>query len=61
MFLYILFVGGLFFFHAYLILLNLTTTEVMSRSKAKYLKGIKGNPFNKGIITNIINSINIPN
>jgi hypothetical protein len=32
----------------------------MSRGKLKYLKGIRGNPFNRGIINNILFAIRVP-
>jgi hypothetical protein len=46
MVLYICFAGGLLGFHAYLIAFNLTSRELMDRSKCNYLKDVKGNPFN---------------
>lgn len=60
MFAYVLFVGGLFLFHGYLLAGNITTTELMSRSKAAYLKGIKGNPFSKGLLGNLRMAIAVP-
>lgn len=60
MFFYVLFVGGMFCFHFYLILVNSTTNELMTRSKVKYLSGLKGNPFHKGIFNNISMAMKIP-
>lgn len=60
MFIYILFAGGLFFFHAFLIVANTTTNELTRRSRVKYLQGIKGNPFNKGLISNLKMAIRVP-
>lgn len=58
--LYTIFVGCLFFFHLFLILSNLTTRELISRGKAKYLKGIKGNPFSEGLFENVKMAMDIP-
>lgn len=44
----------------YLIVTNLTTTELMYRSKAKYLHKIKGNPFSYGPIQNIAIAFKVP-
>ncbi len=59
MVLYICFAGGLLGFHTYLIAFNVTSREMMDRSKCSYLKDVKGNPFNEGILKNISMAINI--
>jgi hypothetical protein len=59
-FLYALFVGFLFLFHFFLILTNRTTTELVSPGKLRYMRGLIGNPFSRGIINNLLFSITIP-
>jgi len=50
LFLFILFVGGLFGFHVYCMLTAQTTWEVQSRRKISYLRGVPENvhPFDRG-------------
>lgn len=43
---YVMFAGGLWGFHGYLLIGNVTTREIMEKGKCWYLKGVRGNPFN---------------
>jgi hypothetical protein len=56
---YIGFAGGLLGFHSYLIVENITSRELMSKGKCWYLRGVRGNPFSKGLFSNIAAAINI--
>ena len=57
MILYIAFAGGLLFFHGYLLVSNLTTRELVKRSKCHYLAGVRSNPFSDGLIHNLKTAI----
>ena len=50
LFLFILFVGGLFGFHVFCVFTNQTTWEISSKQKISYLKGVPNNvyAFDKG-------------
>lgn len=48
-----MFAGLLLLFHSYLLLVNITTKEIMERKSCIYLKDIKHNPFDKGILENL--------
>ncbi len=50
---YIAFAGGLLFFHSYLLLMNVTSRELMSRNKCHYLRNVSGNPFYSGLLVNL--------
>lgn len=54
---YIAFGGGLLGFHSYLLLMNITSRELMERHKCQYLRNVRGNPFFKGILTNLYYAI----
>jgi hypothetical protein len=56
---YIGFAGGLFCFHSYLLVENVTSRELMSRGKCEYLRNVRGNPFSRGLFGNISAVINI--
>ena len=47
---YVMFAGCLLAFHSYLLAENITTKEMMARSRVGYLRGVKGNPFSQGCI-----------
>jgi hypothetical protein len=59
-FLYVVFAGGLWLFHSFLIMANLTTRELMQRGKADYLRGVKGNPFSRGVVGNVLCAVRVP-
>ena len=51
MYLYVAFVGTLVVFHSYLIVMNLTTEEMMKSRKLDYMKSSQ--PFNEGVCQNV--------
>ena len=55
LFLFILFVGGLFGFHVFCIATNQTTWEIASKRKISYLKGVPDNvyAFDRGLARNV--------
>jgi hypothetical protein len=54
---YMVFASSLLILHSYLIAANITTRELMSRNRCNYLKDVRGNPFSKGLLSNLKESI----
>ena len=50
---YIAFGGGLLVFHSYLLIMNVTSRELMSRNKWHYLRNVNDNPFYSGLLRNL--------
>jgi hypothetical protein len=57
MFLYIGFAGSLLMFHTYLLIMNITSRELLRKNKCSYLSGVNGNPYFSGIFQNLKEAI----
>ena len=57
MMLYVAFAGGLLGFHTYLLGTNITTRELVKRSKCNYLSKVRSNPYSQGLIHNFRTAI----